>query len=79
MERAEVQAELERLACPDERAEEHARTIACDRLDRRGGDTAPVEHAQRLLDGARPEQAEPRVDGEDVERLVGHRAGRDRV
>ena len=40
---------------------------------------AAVEHVQRLVDDARPQQPEPRVDREDVEGVVRDGAGSDRV
>ena len=69
----------ERPPVPEERTEKS--TLAARRRppDDGGRRPAAVEDVQRLVDDARPEQSEPGVDGEDVEAVVRHRAGRDRV
>lgn len=51
--------------------------VFVDPLNERRRRPATVEHAQRLVDGAGPEQAQPRVDGEHVERVVRDRPGGD--
>ena len=50
-----------------------SRTRAVSRVDElheRGRRAAAVEHSERLVDDARPQQPEPGIDGEDVERVV---------
>ena len=65
-----------RAGLPQQRAgDHHQRAILADALDDGRRRAALVEDPQRLIDDAAAQQPEPRVDGEDVEAVVGIGAG----
>ena len=68
-----------RFLVPEERPGKHVDRRSVDGLHDRRRRPALIEHVQRLVDGARPEEPEPRVDREDVEAVMRRRTGCDGV
>jgi hypothetical protein len=66
-------AVAEGMAVPRQRPGSHHGHIATDALDLAPPDAAAVQDSERLLRPAAAEQAQPGVDGEYVEVVVGER------